>query len=317
VEQALTATNAATVVFAEDAPYNVLSSVIFKDVGGEIINCSGWELKQLTRYGGWEGYNLENSTDTNVWSKTSGVGAGVGGSYNFHLKVPISRDRRTLLGILGNQDRAQSYSIRHNIAPASTVYTTPPTNPAAITITRFYESYAVPNATDDRGVPNQVAPSTYGTILYISKLTAEATPQGGSQVVHFIKRLGFTIRCLMLVFRSNGTRANAESNLPTNIQLKVGNQTIFNESAAYRRQEMYRRYGWDAPQGVLVYDMLHDFQNTSNDGGEFGHDYLNTENVNLFQFFTTYPAGFGSTNNSLTFVTSDMVIPDNTSIYAD
>lgn len=306
--------NAATVVFAEDAPYDALSSVILKDVTGELINADGFSLKVATRYGGWEPSNHAASVDAGVYALTAGVGAGLGGSFSYHQKLPVIINRRTGLGLLGNQDRGQQYTVRHNYAASGNIYTTPPTTLPTMTVTRMYESYAVPNAVNDNGIPNQVLPGMYGIIPYITKSVSEAVPQGGATINHYIRRVGNVIRTLVLVFRSNGSRASAEANLPTTIQLKVGNETIFTEPWQYRRMLMYDRYGFDAPPGVLVYDFIHDFFNRA--GYEFGNDWLWTQNISNFQFIISYPSGFGSTNNSLTFVTSDMVVPQNVNPYA-
>jgi hypothetical protein len=77
---------------------------------------------------------------------------------------------------------------------------------------------------------------------------------------------------------------------------------------------MYERYGFDAPQGVFTYDALTDFFALA--GYELGDDYFWTSGLVNAQFQIAYPAGFGSTNNSLTIVTGDMLVPANVDIYA-
>lgn len=318
--QNVTSANAATVAFFEDAPYSALSSIILADVNGEIVNVDGFSLEMAGRYGGWKNYAQEfvnKSGDANIWLLTAGAG-GTGGSFTFHMMIPVSLNRRQLIGIVGNQDRSQQYRLRHNYASGAAaasgpIYTTAPTTQGTMTVTRFYESYAVPNAVNDTGRPNQVVPGHYGVIPYITKSVSEATPVGGSQVTHYLRRIGNVIRTLVLVLRSNGTRASAESNLPTSIQLKIGNETIFTESVGYRRHLMFNRYGFDAPQGVLCYDFIHDFYGRA--GLELGFDWLWSQNLSQVQFLITYPAGFGSTNNSLTFITCDMIVPPGANVY--
>jgi hypothetical protein len=318
--QATTAANAATVVFTEDAPYSALSSIVYKDVNGELVNASGFHLKMAARYGGWEMVphdvvgNWNGSKDVSVFSSTPGVGAGLGGSFNFHEKIPLCVSRRSLLPLLGNQDRAQSYTIRHNIGASSFVYSTPPTTLPSMVVTRMYENYAVPNPVNDNGVPNQVLPSHYGVLPFITQNVSDAQPQGSSTINHFIRRTGNVIRLLLLVLRSNGSRATAEANMPTSITLKVGNETLFTETTAYRRALMFDRYGIDSPAGVLAYDFLHDFAGVRS-GGDFGNDWIWSQNLLQFQFLIAYPAGFGSTNNSLTIVTNDLIVPQGANVY--
>lgn len=310
---ATAAGNAATVTYAEDGPYSACSQVIFRDVNAEVINCDGFSLKQAARYGGWESFNEESSADTLIWNKVTGSGA-TGGSFRFHLKVPVALNRRTLLGLLGNQDRGQNYLLRANLAGSGSVYGTAPTALPSVTINRHYESYVVPNPVNDQGKPQQVQPPFYGVIPYITKSVSSNAPTGGQTTNHFLQRLNTTIRCFVLILRSNGSRATAETNLPTNVQLRIGNQSIYNELPAVRRRIMYDRTGFDAPAGMLVYDLEHDFDGKI--GYELGNDWYWTQQLTEAQFTITYPSGFGSTNNSLTIITLDMTVPAGMNLYA-
>ena len=307
------ATNAATVAYNEDGPYNFLNSVVLRDVNGELINLTGYHLHLLNLYAGYTpSLSRESSTDTNVYLKTAGAVA-AGGSFRFHLYAPAAINHRTLLGLVGNQDRAQRYSLRTDVDTTATVYSTAPTNPGAYTITKIYENYSVPAAVNQFGIPQQQFPDAFGALHFLTQTVSESVPVGGSTVNHYLKRVGNTVRVLVLVFRSNGTRATAESNLPTGVQLKIGDTTIFNESVAYRRRVMFDRFGFDSPAGVLVYDFTTDIMNRA--GAEFGDDWIWTQSVVNMQFLISYPAGFGSTNNSLTFLTSDLIIPPNVDPY--
>jgi hypothetical protein len=171
-------------------------------------------------------------------------------------------------------------------------------------IEKYYENYAVPLAKSPTDSPQEMVPPDFGTIHYLTATLADAAPLGGSQVPHFLRRIGNTVRWIALILRSNNTRANAETNFPTNIQLKVGEDALFNESWAYRKFLMYERFGFDLPNGVLVYDTLHDFSAAA--GYELGDDYFHTQALVNAQFIVTYPAGFGSTANSLRILTDDL-----------
>lgn len=321
-----------TIASTEDAPYIAVSSVILGDVTGQIVNLDGWSLKQIGKYGGWEPFNEEGSADTaNVFQFSTATG-GAGGTFEFHLKVPVGINRRDLVAILGNQDRSQQYTLRHNVNASANIYATAPSTVPTLTITRNYGSYAVPNASNEQGQPNQVVPNTYGVISYLTKTIADAPPVPSSQVTHFIRRVGNALRVVMLVFRA-GTgatpRSVAEGAMPTNIQFKVGDQIIFNEATARRRIQMWDRYGFDPPKGqyttggtnsfpttgggVLVYDNIHDSWQFA--GSEFYHDWLWTEAVVQAQFLITYPSGF-TAGGSLTFVTSDVIVPPGTPLYS-
>lgn len=327
-----TSGNAAAVAYGEDAPWSSFSSVVFRDVNGELVNLSGFNLRLANIYGGWDTANAWDnytvppvtasalSKDPLVGFLTSGSGA-TGGSYSFHLYVPVGLNRRSLWGILGNQDRAQKYSLRTDLNSAAatasgttSIYTTAPTTQGTYVLNRMYENWAVPAPADANGHKQQQIPDKFGILNFLTQSVNPSAPVGGSMVNHYLARLGDTIRVMMLVLRSNGTRATAETNAPTRIQFNLGDTPLYVETPSYRRRLMYERYHKDAPQGVYVYDAITDFDWSA--GYELGDDYLWTSGLVNAQFIVSYPAGFGSTNNTLTVVTSDMLIPPSVDIYA-
>jgi hypothetical protein len=304
-----TATNIATTAFFEDAPFSGLSSVILEDVNAQLVNVTGYDLYLANLIDRMYAVRFQDqSANTNLFQTVSG-GGGTGGSYTFVLRVPVGTNRRDLRGIMGNQDRAQKYFLRTNVGVHSAsatgpVYTTAPTNAGTQAQEKYYENYSVPNPKSPTDSPQEQTPSDFGTIHYLTSTLSDAIPLGGSQVNHYLRRIGNTIRWVAVVLRSNSTRANAETNFPTNLQFKVGEDTLFNESWNYRKALMYERFGFDLPNGVIVYDTLHDFSAAA--GFEVGDDYFHTQALVNAQLIATYPAGFGSTANSLKFVTDDL-----------
>lgn len=300
---ATTSGNAATVAFAEDAPFNALGLMTLRDPNGELVNVpNGWyqyvaNLAQRNYSNRW----LDQSTLSSI---VTGGGA-TGGSFTQFFDFAVGINRRNLLGVVGNQDRAIKYTLRTDINASSSVYTTPPTTLPTYVLEKYYESYSVPLPVGPNGVQQQVLPPGYGTLHFTTVTTSDAAPSGGSTTNHYLRRIGNTIRFIILVFRSNGSRATAEANAPSLITFKAGDDTIFTETWAYRKALMYERYGFDWPAGCLVYDTMHDFDNTA--GFEIGDDYYHTQALVNAQFQVAYPAGFGSTNNSLTIVTDDLV----------
>lgn len=309
----VTAGNAAATAFQEDGPFSAIANVVFRDVNGELVNLSGFHLYLANLYGGWKRYLPSGSTDTLIYQATTGAGA-TGGSFRFHLFVPVGLNRRSLLGILGNQDRAQRYSLKSDLAASTAIYSTAPTAAGTVTVERAYENYAVPAAMNAAGQPQEQFPKDFGVLSYLTQSVSPSAPQGGATVNHYLARLGNTIRCLILVLRSNGSRTTAEANLPTLIQFQLGDTPLFSESPAYRRNLMRERYGFDAPAGVFVYDFITDIVGRA--GDELGDDYIWTNGLVNAQFQITYPTGFGAANNSLTVITSDMQIPADVDIYS-
>lgn len=315
----VTSGNSAAVAYYEDAPWSALDTVVFRDVNGELVNLAGYDLyiaNLINHYYGlfWpDGTTLGSGTapvapNTNLYLLTSGSGA-TGGSFTFWLRVPIATNRRDLTGLVGNQDRAQKYSLRNDIASGGAassgpIYTTAPTAQGTYSVTKFYESYSVPLPMSPMGQRQESLPPSFGTLHFTTATLSDAAPLGGSVVNHYLRRLGNTVRWMALVLRSNNTRANADTNQPSSIQMKIGDDILFNENYDYRRARMYENFGFEFPKGVLVYDTLHDFDRGA--GWEIGYDYWHTQAIVNAQFMITYPAGFGSTANSLKIITDDL-----------
>ena len=305
-----TAGNAAAVAFYEDAPQSALAQVTMDDPSGQIVNLQGYDLflSNLAH----KQYSFRNTeADTETTTSTTGAGA-TGGSFSFFVRVPVGINRKTLLGILANQDRSVKFSLRTDYAvgtpgaASGPIYTTAPTTPGTMVVNKYYENYAVPPQFGPAG-QNQIMPDGFGTLSFLTSSISEAPPIGGNTVNHYLRRIGNTIRYIILVFRINGVRATVTGAVtPSRIALKVGDTDVFNESWRYRRALMFERYGFTWPAGVLVYDAMHDF--VPGAGNELGMDWYNTQNVNTAQFQITYPAAFGSTNNTLKFVTSDLAL---------
>jgi hypothetical protein len=315
-----TAANAAAVAYNEDAPWNALTSIVLKDTSGELVNSDGYGLYLQNVYGGWVSATslTRQSTDAMVYLLTAGA-VGTGGSFKFHLRVPVAIRTRDFLAAVGNQDRSIKYQLRDDFNTTAGLYSTAPTTPGVIRIDRTYESITVPGPVNAVGIPQQTEPPKHGVLAFWTQSRSPSDPVGGSTVNHYIARLGNTIRMWVLQFRSNGLRATAETNLPgMRIQLLLGDTNIFSEPVEYRRRVMYDRYGFDVQasgtQGALVYDFAEDILPLV--GGEAGLDWLWSNGLANAQFQITYPSGFGSTNNSLYIYTHDLIVPDNVDIYA-
>lgn len=312
----VTAGNAAAVAYAEDAPYSSLASVVLGDVNGELINVDGISLYFANIYGGFTPSPLQNaSLDPTIYALTAGAGA-TGGSFRFHLYAPVALNRRSLVGLVANQDRAQKYTLRTDVAGSAAVYTVNPTALGTVTINRTYENYAVPAAANANGASQQQTPPKFGVLHFITQSVNPTPPAPGTQN-HYLPRLGNTIRYLILVFRSGAAatpRAAAEAAPPTQVTFKLGDTVIFTESFAYRRRLMRDRFGFDAPAGVLVYDNITDVIGRA--GYEMGDDWQFTNGLVNAQFEIAYPAGAYGAGSSLTVITDDLQIPPNVDIYA-
>lgn len=303
--------NASTnsVALAEDAPWSAFASNILDDGAAPFVNVPGYDLHLVNDYGGFGLRHTPASADPNVYNPiTTGTGSAAG-SGSFTLRMPFAINDRDLIGLLGNQDRQTKYNLRSDVAAAAQIYNTQPNQLPAFTISRAYGYVPVPGALSADRRPQQVVPPSYGVIHYINSVQSDAVPTPGSTVNHFLHNLNNALRLIILVFRAGtGTtpRAVANANMPSKITFFAGSDPIFSESAAERRFIMYQRYGFDAEDGVLVYDALRDFGPTA--GYELGDEYIYLGDLSEAQFEIVYPSGFTS-GGSLRFITSTLAIP--------
>jgi hypothetical protein len=332
-----TSTAASVAAYTEDAPFNVFDTLSISDANGELWNLSGfesWVVNVCSREdadppptSNADGSALPSSTGTggvgttasqdpnfvlNVGAVgTASTGASAGGNFRFPLRLKLATNRRDLTGILGNQDRSQKYQLRTDISASTVIFSTAPSSLPAVTVNKFYEEYSIPLPTAPDGTPQEVFPASFGTLLFHTRQTAAAAPANGSQVSHFLQRIGNTIHFLALIFRSatastsTAIRGNADVNPPTAISLKLGEDVVFRETWNYRRVLMFERLGYDAPRGVLLYDWIHDMGPFA--GFELGDDLIHTEALVNAQFLVTYPttASTWQAGSSLKFITRD------------
>lgn len=244
---------------------------------------------------------------TNFYNLVPGA-AGSGGSFRFQLRVPVGINRRDLIGLIGNQDRAQKYELRQNLNASGGIYATSPTVLPVVNIANIYENYTVPLSTSPSGAPQEQFPPTFGTLHFLTAANLSELPTASGTITHFLKRVGNTARYLILIFRNGASatapRTSAEQNAPSKIVFKVGEDPIFSESYVYRRQLMQERYGFEWPAGVVIYDAMHDFQ--AGAGNEVGDDYYHTQALVNAQFEISYPGGWSGTS-SLRVITDDML----------
>lgn len=304
--QAPSTSNLLNAAFTEDGPFDALDTVELRDTGADIAMLTGYALYLLNIANHDYAYrDAWQSANAALASAVSGSGPN-GGTFNFALRVPVANNRREMIGALGNQDRAQQYFLKIILAAIATIYSTSPTTVPAVTISKHYESYTVPARQAANGQPQVQAPPWYGSIRQSTRTISEAVPTGGSQIPHFVRRIANTVRYHALVMRSNGSRITAAANLPTAINLQVGDEPIYSENVQYRQQRNFEIHGQVLPPGVLFYDNIHDFWPGA--GGELGYDYWYTQIVQNMKYLISWPAGFGSTNNSLEFITDDMIL---------
>lgn len=311
-----TAGNAAATTFAEDGPINFFQRMQLQDVSGDLINLAGFENYVDNIINGQFAVFLPDSVahttlfaGTNLLVTLTTGGGATGGSFSFMLRYQVSTGHRDLIGVVGNQSRTMKYQLIETVAPNASIYGVPPTAAGTATITRSYINYAVPNAQNAMGTPQVPFPPNYGVLHRVTSTTLEV-PAASSTVSHFMKQVGNTIRALGFIFRSGagatprGTGDTAAL-APTQLLLKAGSATVFQETWRVRKEKNLRSFGIDMPAGVIILDFIHDMDEKA--GDEIGDDWMHTQLLSDLHLEVTYPAGAWGAGSSLVCITDELL----------
>jgi len=168
----VTAGNAATVVFADDAPWNAADSIYFQDVGSQPLDgpYTGYDLYIIDKYGGYHFQGDQKASP--IYSVTAGAGA-TGGSFTFPLYIPIEIVHRDALGVLPNTSASATFKLDVSLAPSATVYDTVPTNAGTCRVRYFLEGFQDPDDVDINGQPVSQNPPAPQTTQYWQKGTLD------------------------------------------------------------------------------------------------------------------------------------------------
>lgn len=317
-----TASNAATVAYNNDAPFNFIQGQQLSAANGDqlINNIDGFTSAMVMKYGCFSNQGKDPLADPN-YSKTTGAG-GTGGSFSFTLEVPFEFDARDGAGSLPNMAANQSYLLQLWVNTTSAIYSTPPTNPGNFVIKIFAEYWAAPAATNPQGIPQQTAPITNGLVGLIQNETPQITAST-DQTLQLVN-VGNTIRWWMFILR-NGSSVRDETDWPATTLFSVNNdQWRYIDKIEWRRRMAYE-YGLSAPaasptlgamdNGVFV------FTDFMNDGAQGDGRVSGAANRDLMLVTGSATAvGFefqswGSGASSLQVVSHSLKIPDVAAFY--
>ena len=220
IVEVVTAANAATVVFAEDAPWNVLDVIDFLDTGNSeiITQITGFDLMIINKFGGY--FFQDDPRASPVYSVTAGVGGGLGGSARYILRIPVEVVQRDALGALPNKSQSTPFKVKVTAAASTTVYTTPPTTLGTVRLRMIPISYWEPTKTDSAGNPIASQPPGVGFTQYWNK--DEPSSPAGSFTVDLNNSTGYPIRNLIFILRgADGLRSTGEADFPDPFRLQL------------------------------------------------------------------------------------------------
>jgi hypothetical protein len=219
-----TAGNAAAVAFQADAPFNVLSNISFQDTNSQPIvgPMTGWDLYCLSKYGGYA--FQDDARMSPIFSATAGVGAGLGGSAQFCLYLPIEIVRRDALGALPNKSASSTFKLDLTVGSSGSVYSVAPTTLGTVRVRVFEVGWQDPNATDIRNNPVAQDPPGVQTTQFWNRQTYTLTSGAVDQRLQSIDAL---LRTLIIVARDeNSSRAQGDTEFPDAFTLQYENSLI-------------------------------------------------------------------------------------------
>lgn len=208
--ECVTATNAATVAFQPNAPFNVLDQITFNDTNNKPIvgPMSGFDLYVATKYGGYA--HSDDAKQSPVYSVTTGAGA-TGGSFTFILRLPVELVHRDGIGSLPNKSASATYDVSIQIAPSASIYSTAPTNAGTVRVRIAQFGWMDPNTTDMKGNPVNQNPPGVQTTQYWAKQTY---PLNNGFVSFRLGGIDSMLRNLIFILDNAGVRTTADADFP-------------------------------------------------------------------------------------------------------
>lgn len=239
--QALTAGNAATVVFTEDGPWNAGGMIEFADVSNRPIfgPWSMWELKEAVKNGGYTASDdAQNST---LYSVTAGAGA-TGGSFSFMLHLPIEFVHRNALGSLTNLSNAAVFRVNMTLSSSSVVYSTAPTTLPSVRIRIEQEGWMESAGHDPFGNPSAEAPPAVDSVQYWEKQSY--TLNAAAQNFRLTPFEGHVRNVIFVMRDSTGSRIQGDSDFPDPLRLHYDATVPVDRLKDVWRRKMEEWFEW-------------------------------------------------------------------------
>lgn len=239
---AVTAANAATVVFAPDAPANLLSQVNFHDAQGTSI-VGSFDSFTLAMAQKWFGFvNNADPMQSAVFSATPGVGGGLGGSVTIVFRIPVEVVSRTGVGSQINTDTQSPLVLSLAVNQGTAVYTTPPTTLPTVTAVVSFGGYW-----NQSGNPNSFpTPTAVGSLNYVN--WTNYTGLSGQQQFQLSNiGLGNSILNLLFINRLTSTAARSDTAFANPLQIAYRGNVLTQLSELLWKHLMSEAYDYGNP----------------------------------------------------------------------
>jgi hypothetical protein len=240
--EATTVGNAAAVTYSPDGPFNVLDTISFNDTNNKPIigPFTGFDLYIVNKYGGYA--FIDDAKLSPVFSMISGVGAGVGGSFSFVLRLPIEIVRREALGPLPNKSSSATFDVAMRMSATATIYGVAPTAAPSVRVRLQQFGYMDPNPTDMEGNAVQPNPPAVETTQFWGKQTYSISSGAMSQRLQGIDSL---VRNLVFILRdATNLRSGGDADWPDPMTMQYETSTPIQRIRAIWRHMITELYGY-------------------------------------------------------------------------
>ena len=236
----------ATVVAAENYPFNILGNIQLNDVNNEAIfgPFDTYTAALTNKYGGYG--NAEDPMTAATYYRVALTGTNAAaGSAHLNLWIPLEMVRRDPIGPVASVNNTAALTLVMSMNTQSALFSTAPTNPPSVRIRGTQVFYWEPKKADRAGRPIAGSPPASGTTQYWTQGSQAVT--GGTNNLQLGTALGYPWRnYLFMLVRSSGTRANGELDWPDPlIGIKFeANFLVSQYQKVLWNQRMARDYGY-------------------------------------------------------------------------
>jgi hypothetical protein len=236
----------ATVVAAENYPFNILGNIQLNDVNNEAIfgPFDSYTAALVSKYGGY--FNAEDPMTAATYYQVALTSSNAAaGSAHFSLWIPLEIVRRDPIGPVASVNNTAALTLVMSVNTSAALFTTAPTNAPSVRIRGTQLFYWEPKKADKAGRPISQSPPAAGTTQYWTQ--GNLPLSGGTNNIQVGTALGYPWRSyLFMLIRSAGTRANGQLDWPDPlIGIKFEANMLYSQ---YQRvqwtQRMARDYGY-------------------------------------------------------------------------
>lgn len=240
----------ATVVAAENYPFNILGNLQLNDINNEAIfgPFDSYTAFLVNKYGGY--YNVWDPATAGTYYRVALTSTNTAaGSSHFTLWIPLEFVSRDPIGPVASVNNTAALTLIMSMNTSANLFTTPPTNVPTVRIRGTQVFYWEPKKSDKQGRQIQDHPLAAGATQYWTQGNLPPLSSGTNNV-QIQTGLGYPWRTyLFQLVRSSGTRANGQLDFPDPlVGLKFeANMLITSYQKVAWAQRMMADYGYWNP----------------------------------------------------------------------